>query len=225
LKKKPSVLALEYIERKILTREWTPGNKISSEKILEKEIGVSRSSIRSAVEKLVGLNMLVKKPGDGTYVNKIDSESLLNTFLPLIAFCETSYYEILQCRMQLDILAIRLFIDNMTSEDIDSLRQLQLQMVNSVDNREHFIDLDIEFHKIIAKGGGNTTLYLMSNIIFSILKEYSKDQYSAIPLEEKCKHHEKLLKAIENKNKKLAIAYEESSFLETMSHLKQSEKI
>jgi DNA-binding FadR family transcriptional regulator len=220
LKKKASELALEYIEKKILTREWTPGNKISSEKILEEEIGVSRSSIRSAVEKLVALNMLEKKPGDGTYVNKISSESLLNTFLPLIAFSETSYFEILQCRMQLDILSIDLFVDNMTPKSIERLRDLHLQMVDSVDNREKFIDLDIEFHKTIAKGSGNNTLYLISNILFSILKEFSKDQYSSIPLEEKCLHHEKLFKAIESKNKKLAIAYEKSSFLESMSFLK-----
>ena len=52
--------------------------------------------------------------------------------------------------------------------------------------------------------------------LFSLLKEFSKDQYSAIPLKEKCLHHEKLFNAIKNKNKKLAIAYEESSFLESM---------
>jgi DNA-binding FadR family transcriptional regulator len=222
LKKKASELALEYIENKIFKREWTPGNKISSEKILEEEIGVSRSSIRSAVEKLVALNMLEKKPGDGTYVNKINSESVLNTFLPLIAFSETSYFEILQCRMQLDILAIDIFVDNMTSEAIERLRQLHLQMVNSVDDRENFINLDIEFHKTIAKGSGNNTLFLISNILFSILKEFSKDQYSTIPLKEKCLHHEKLFKAIESKNKKLAMAYEESSFLESMLLLKKS---
>ena len=220
MKKKASQLALEYIEKKIFTREWTPGNKISSEKILEEEIGVSRSSIRSAVEKLVALNMLKKKPGDGTYVNKISSESLLNTFLPLIAFSETSYFEILQCRMQLDILSIELFIDNMTSKSIESLRELHLKMIDSVEDRELFIDLDMEFHKLIARESGNNTLYLISNILFSILKEFSKEQYSTVPLKEKCLHHEKLFNAIKNKNKKLAIAYEESSFLETMSHLK-----
>jgi len=221
LKKKASELALEYIQNKIFTREWSPGNKISSEKILEEEIGVSRTSIRSAVEKLVALNMLEKKPGNGTYVNKISSDSLLNTFLPLIAFSETSYLEILQCRMQLDILSIDFFVDNMTSKDIETLRKLHLQMNNSIDNRENFINLDIEFHKTIAKGSGNNTLYLISNIIFSILKEFSRDQYSRIPLKEKCLHHEKLFKAIESKNKNLAIAYEKSSFLETISFLKR----
>ncbi|WP_320048130.1 FCD domain-containing protein [uncultured Ilyobacter sp.] len=220
MKKKPSVLALEYIERKILTREWRPGDKISSEKILEKEIGVSRSSIRSAVEKLVGLNMLEKKPGDGTYVNIIDSESLLNTFLPLIAFSETSYYEILQCRMQLDILAIELFIDNMLPKDLNELKSLHMKMIDSVNDRERFIEFDMEFHKTIARGSGNKTLYLMSNILYSILKEFSREQYSEIPLEEKCVHHEKLFKAIETKNKKLAVSYEESSFLESMAVLK-----
>ena len=220
MKKKASELALEYIENKIFTREWTPGNKISSEKILEEEIGVSRSSIRSAVEKLVALNMLIKKPGDGTYVNKINSESLLHTFLPLIAFCETSYFEILQCRMQLDILSIELFIDNATPKEIKHLKRLHLKMIDSVDDREEILNLDIEFHKTIAKGSGNTTLYLISNILFSILKEFSRDQYSSIPLSEKCLHHEKLFTAIESRNKKLAVAYEESSFLESMSSLK-----
>ena len=225
MKKKASELALDYIKNKILNKEWVPGDKISSESLLGEEIGVSRSSVRSAVEKLVALNMLDKKPGNGTFVNKVSSDSMLNTFMPLIAFSETSYYEILQCRMQLDILAIELFIDNMTPEDLEVLRSLHLEMYNSVDDRDRFIDLDMEFHKTIASGGGNKTLKLMSDMLFSILKEFSGDEYSTIPLEEKCRHHEKLFKAIENKNKRLATSYEESSFLESMEQIKNNQLI
>ncbi len=222
MKKKATDLALEYIEQKIVSRAWKPGDKISSEKELEEEIGVSRSSIRSAVEKLVALNVLAKRPGDGTYVNSIDSDSMLNTFLPLIAFSETSYYEILQCRMKLDILAIELFIDNMTPEQLEKLRDLHLAMHKTTNNVEEFMRLDMKFHHTIAEGGGNKTLMLISDILFSILKEFSREQYVAIPLQEKCRHHERLFKAIEAKNKRLATSYEEASFLENMEAIKNN---
>ncbi len=220
MKKRATEQALEYIEKKIITRQWKPGDKISSEKELEEAIGVSRASIRSAVEKLVALNVLAKRPGDGTYVNAINSASMLHTFMPLIAFSGTSYYEILQCRMRLDLLAIELFIDNMTPAHLEKLRELHQSMYQSTEDIEQFISLDMEFHHTIAEGGGNKTLLIMSDMLFSILKEFSRDQYAATPLLEKCRHHERLFKAIEAKNKKLATSYEEASFLENMEAIK-----
>lgn len=219
MKKKASEVAFDYIKNKIFTGEWSSGDKISSEKELEENIGVSRSSIRSAVEKLVALNILAKKPGDGTYVNEIDSESLLGTFLPLIAFSEGSYYEIIECRMQLDILSIGLFIDTMTAGELERLKELHLAMKKAVDDREKFFKLDMEFHRTIAKGSKNKTLFLISSILYSILKEFFIGQYNSIPLEKKTEDHEKLLIAIERKDKNLAISYEKCNFLETMAEL------
>ncbi|MBZ4683336.1 MAG: GntR family transcriptional regulator, transcriptional repressor for pyruvate dehydrogenase complex [Fusobacteriaceae bacterium] len=220
MKKRTSDIAFDYIKDKIFKGEWSSGEKISSEKELEEEIGVGRSSIRAAVDKLVALNILEKKPGDGTYVKELDSESLLKTFLPLIAFSEGSYYEIIECRMQLDILAIGLFIENMKSEQIEELNEIHERMSKATNDINEFFELDMKFHKLIAKHSQNKTLYLINSILYNILKEFFIEQYKTVPLEKKVQDHEKLLEAIKRRDKELAISYERCNFLETMAKLK-----
>lgn len=49
-------------------KKYKPGDKLPNEKVLAEELGVSRSTIRSAVRDLVGQGVLEIKIGRGTYV-------------------------------------------------------------------------------------------------------------------------------------------------------------
>jgi len=58
----------EYIEARITGGEWKPGDQIPPESALQKQFGVSRATVRQAVNDLVYAGRLVKKQGIGTYV-------------------------------------------------------------------------------------------------------------------------------------------------------------
>lgn len=49
-------------------KKYQPGDKLPNEKALAEELGVSRSTVRSAVRDLVGQGVLEIKIGRGTYV-------------------------------------------------------------------------------------------------------------------------------------------------------------
>lgn len=49
-------------------KKYHPGDKLPNEKALAEELGVSRSTVRSAVRDLVGQGVLEIKIGRGTYV-------------------------------------------------------------------------------------------------------------------------------------------------------------
>ena len=51
---------------------WQPGEKIPSENQLVSLFGVSRASIRMAIQKMITLGLLESKVGDGTYVRPPD---------------------------------------------------------------------------------------------------------------------------------------------------------
>lgn len=55
--------------QRISTQEYLPGSRLPSESDLASELGVSRASIRSALGKLAAEGLVIRKQGDGTYVN------------------------------------------------------------------------------------------------------------------------------------------------------------
>lgn len=58
----------ENLLNKIVNKEWKIGDRIPSENALCKEYGVSRVSVRAALQKLQAQNMVITRPGRGTFV-------------------------------------------------------------------------------------------------------------------------------------------------------------
>ena len=56
------------LERRILEGSLKPGARLTPERDLCVELGVSRPSLREAIQKLVSKGMLVTRHGGGTYV-------------------------------------------------------------------------------------------------------------------------------------------------------------
>ena len=54
---------------RIRTQEYAAGSRLPSESELAGELGVSRASVRSALGRMAGEGLLIRKQGDGTYVN------------------------------------------------------------------------------------------------------------------------------------------------------------
>lgn len=59
-----------HIRGKIKTNEWAEGETIPSERLLSEEFGVSRMTVRQAIQGLVDEGILTRKRGSGTYVSK-----------------------------------------------------------------------------------------------------------------------------------------------------------
>jgi len=58
----------EELRRKILSNEWKEGSKLPSEKEICEIFGVSRITVRKAIEALQDENYIIKKQGRGTFV-------------------------------------------------------------------------------------------------------------------------------------------------------------
>ena len=58
----------ESILQKLESREWAPGRLIPSENELSHIYGVSRTTVRNVITKLVQEGLLFRIPGKGTYV-------------------------------------------------------------------------------------------------------------------------------------------------------------
>lgn len=61
-------IVIDYIRERIESGEWKKGDKIKSENILSKELGVSRVTVREALSVLAEENLIEKHHGSGTFV-------------------------------------------------------------------------------------------------------------------------------------------------------------
>ncbi|HQN04035.1 MAG TPA: GntR family transcriptional regulator [Anaerolineaceae bacterium] len=72
LKKTESIIEQinQIIRSRIQQGVYNAGSRLPSETTLAVEFGVSRSSVRNAMESLVNEGVIIRRHGDGTYVNK-----------------------------------------------------------------------------------------------------------------------------------------------------------
>lgn len=59
----------EFLRGRIRDGTYTPGSRIPSESELADEFGVSRATVRTVLAKLAVNGLILRKQGDGTYVN------------------------------------------------------------------------------------------------------------------------------------------------------------
>lgn len=68
----------EILRERIIDGQYSPHARIPSESALAAEFGVSRSSIRGALSQLAGERLLIRRAGNGTYINQSMLQFSLN---------------------------------------------------------------------------------------------------------------------------------------------------
>ena len=61
----------EILLERIRDGSYLPGSRMPSESELSEELGVSRATVRTALAKLAANGLILRKQGDGTYVNAL----------------------------------------------------------------------------------------------------------------------------------------------------------
>lgn len=221
MKEKPGDKVLKYLEEKIFQGFWKPGDKIDSENYLAELLGVSRVSVREAISKMVAMGLLIKKRGGGSYVKEITPVNYMDNLLPFLVLGDGDYIEILQLRMSLDVLGVKLFIENKDEDIINELKIIHKKLIESENNPKEFFMEDMNFHKCIMKGSKNLLIYKVFEMIIQIMGYHAKEQYFQLPLMNRIDEHNLILKAILNEDIEIAQIYMKRHLERTILDLKR----
>ncbi len=192
--KSKSQVVYNYIERKIMLGQYKAGEKIPSEKKLCDQLGVSRVSVRSGIEKLIAIGLLTKKKHGSTYVASNDQDNFLQMMSP--AFVHNfNYLEMLEIRRALDVLTVELCLENLDPEAVKKLESLVAEMKNFKEE-DDFFELDRNFHLTISRCSHNRLLHSINEVIWDVLEKARRDQYHSIGNEERILEHGKILDAM-----------------------------
>lgn len=154
-----------YIREKIDSGEWKPGDKIESETQLSEKLGVSRVSIRGAIQQFIAIGKLESIQGKGTFVRQN-----VNLFpMELFTFEDSrNLLKVMQFRASIERDAAFYAAQSASEEDILYLRE-NFNVMTAADqagDTERSWDYDMHFHKKIAAMSGNQFYYDTLELLF-----------------------------------------------------------
>ncbi len=139
----------------LMKGSYRPGEKIPSENDLKNLLGVSRNTIRAALNRLNVQGVLETRKGDGTYVIGVGPNLYLNSLVPSILINSDDLMGLMEFRRGVETASARLAACNATDEDLRNLEQYFDTLQNhQIDNHE-FANMTSDFHVKIAAASKN----------------------------------------------------------------------
>lgn len=197
-------LVFTTLRQAILKGELSPGERLMEIQLAEK-LGVSRTPIREAIRKLAKEGLVIMVPRKGAEVAGI-SEKMLK--------------DVLEVRMTLEKLALRLALSHAGAREIERLEEAEEAFKTAVEGKQ-LIDMaeaDERFHFIIYEAADNDKLRELLNSLkenmYRYRLEYLKDEnYRKSLMQE----HNAIIEAFKRKDL-------EAGLLVTEKHIDNQEK-
>ena len=154
----------EFIERNIAEGVWPPGAKLPTERVLERQFGVSRNTLRKSLKRLQTEGKITREVGRGSFVTESAAAGEIKLGNPrdLIHRIQgASPVEVMEVRLMIEPLAAELAAMRATGEDLRRMDDCLEHCERAVDIAE-FEHWDGMLHLTIvaaAKNGMLSALY------------------------------------------------------------------
>ena len=164
-----------------------PGTKLFEDKIAT-QMGVSRTPVREAIQKLAAEGLIKIAPNQTLIVTEISLEDIK---------------EVLQIRGVLEGLAARVVAKKITSQEIDELEKIVTQMGLYVIKKDltSYCKVDDEFHNLILNVCGNKWIIQIRDNLGNFIYRFRIKSLS-VPGRLKCslEEHQKIMESLKKHN-------------------------
>ena len=177
----------ELLKREILNGTYKLGDRLPTEMELCRMLGVSRVSVKTALNKLCIIGITEARVGDGTYVTNLDPHAFISHVQEFIAL-NTSDDDVSYYRIHFDVLSILMAMHRITNNELEELEALAQQMQElSLDDEQQYNHIDYTFHYKLCLASKN-------KIQIQIFHEWEQLIYASVQ-----ENNRKLLSAEENR--------------------------
>ena len=203
--KKVSAQIAEQIRSSILAGEFSPGDKLPPERELVEMFGVSRPSVREALNILTSSGLVMSYQGGGTIVRSLVETSTGNPLSELIKGEQARALDVIEVRKCMEAWTSYYAAQRALPEDLRKLEQIVGEMERNLEGMKLSQDLDANFHIIIAQATHNVVWLHLMQSIFDAMKEFQRSVWRAIYLTEEdhrtlFRHHKEVFEAIRDRN-------------------------
>ncbi len=158
----------DTLEKRILEGSLKPGDRLPSEREFSVELGVSRPTLREALQKLISKGLLTTRHGGGTFVTDRLEAHFVDPWQEMVTGHPMLHSDLLEFRQMLESQSASLAAERATNVDIERLDDLyaKLESVYESDDVAACIDADVAFHQAIAEAAHNVLIgHLTSSLM------------------------------------------------------------
>jgi len=215
---------VEQLRDQIVRGAWTPGSKIPSENELTRRLGVSRVSLREALQNLASLGLLESRQGGGTYIKEYSGEILFSPLFPMLALDKTDVLNVLGYRRIVEKGTAALVAEKAGTKEIEELEAAYQEMIRQKKDAHAFARADLDFHLALARATGNPIVIKVNDIIRNILSVSMDKIVLSLGVSDGLSYHRRILDAIKAHDAGLAESLMEEHILKTIKRLQAKKR-
>lgn len=146
--------AYQLLVRKITRIELPPGAPLV-EKMLSVDLGIGRTPIREALQRLAAEGLVTHHPNRGMFVSEISAAGVQHIY---------------EFRLLIDRQAAHFAAQRATDADVEELRTLHVALVKATDDDDidRYVECDRRFYDVLARVARNTYLAEVISRIFNL---------------------------------------------------------
>lgn len=192
------------IKDKIVSGELRDGDVLASQDDMARSLGVSRASLREALNRLSLMGLVEMRHGSGTFIRSASPHDFMNSLSPLLISDRSSVAELLEARYHVESAVAGLAALHAGADDQRQLRHLLERMERDVEaqDTEGFIAHDLQFHMLVAESSKNRVLVKIVEILRDLLRQCINRFATEFPerLADTVAYHARICAAIEDQD-------------------------
>ena len=179
--KRASEAIFDQIRDLIIRGELKAGDRLPSERNMIEMFQRSRPTIREALRMLERAGYIRTVAGsNGAVVMPPNDKNLENSLADALNIGHISLEELAEYRTASEAVTAGWAAQRRTEEDIRAMEAILAQMADCLDDYERSIDLDLNFHGLIAKAANNTVSVIFNNTFNKLNRTFMEKRLSTM---------------------------------------------
>jgi GntR family transcriptional regulator, transcriptional repressor for pyruvate dehydrogenase complex len=188
---------VEHVRRLIEDGALRPGDRLPGERDLALELGLSRPSLRSGLEALESMGVVVSRRGAGTFIADGPPDLGREPLRLLASLHQFTRDEMFEARHVLEVGVAGLAADHAGPEHLAAMAEEVTEMFASLEDPAAFLRHDVRFHRAVAAGCGNRVLAALVEMVAAQFYELRKETVeNARDLRESAESHRRIFRAV-----------------------------
>jgi len=195
-------VVVRSIETKIMSGEWAVGDRVPAETTLAVDFGIHRSTVREAI-RVLEQNGLVRRHDGGKllYVTAPREADISQRVTAAIVLHEISFFELWESMRCLEPTLAECAARRIDDDMLDALRANVEKTKAALEDKRSLVELDIEFHQIIARASRNRALQLSREPLSQLFYPAFFSVFSRLNAGERLVFaHERILQALSKRD-------------------------
>ncbi|CAA7624117.1 FadR/GntR family transcriptional regulator [Magnetospirillum sp. SS-4] len=174
----------DCILARIASGEWGPGHRLPGERQLAEDLGVSRVSVRAALQGLKARGLLDAVQGGGTRVIA-SAQAMDPGMLDLVRVDAGNLTDLAEIRAILEVWAVGRAALRRTQADLDELTGIMAATEADISAGQHKSENDVRFHLAVARASQSGIYQHIVAVIRGVLREMVEyHRYELFPTRE-----------------------------------------